>query len=192
MRQSLILSLGCLLIFNSCKQKEKSNKEKNFPVLSFLKSQVAHVDTSLYSIRRVVYVDSVHSDTTYISRENFKDAAHDFLLLPDISDPKYADRYNEDKQFDETLNRFLIVYTPVNPDKEIIQREEILIKSEPPTDKVTNFIINTIVNTKDSLIEKKMLWKVDESFQVTTTSQKPGQAEVTTTYKVVWNESDSE
>ena len=33
-----------------------------------------------------------------------------------------------------------------------------------------------------------MLWKVDESFQVTTTKQLAGQPETTSTIKVIWNE----
>src|ERR1043166_9497879 len=102
MRQSLIVYLACLVIFVGCKQKEKTEKEKFYPILSIIKSQVAHIDTSLYSIRRIEYIDSSHSDTTYIKREDFKAAAHDFLSVPDIADPKYADRYTEDKQFDET------------------------------------------------------------------------------------------
>lgn len=191
MKQSLAICLVSLLVITGCKEKEKTQKESNFPVLSFLNSQVAQIDTSLYSIIRVDYIDSTRSDTSYIRREDFKAAARDFLSVPDLASSQYAGRYTEDRQFDETLNRVLIVYTPVKPDKEEIQREEILIRPEPPdNDKVTNIIINSVVNTKDSLVEKKMLWRVDESFQVTTIRQKAGQPETVSTYKVVWNESE--
>lgn len=192
MKPSLIFIPAATLILSvsACGHSKQNNKEKFFPVLSFIQSQVAHVDTSLYSIRKIVYADSLKSDTIYIPREVFRKEAHDFLTIPDLAASQYADRYTEVKDFDETINRVLIVYTPVKPEKEEIQRQEVLIKPDPSGDRVTNIIINSIVNTRDSLIEKRMLWKVDESFQVTVIRQLAGQPETVSTYKVIWGENE--
>jgi hypothetical protein len=183
-----------LVLFFACKHKtkEKPESERFFPVLPFLKSQVADIDTSLYSIRKVVYVDSTRSDTTYYRREQFRELASEFLSLPDISTPAYEDRFTEEKQFDETINRAILRYKPINAEKEDIQLEELLIRPDPPDDKVTSIIINYVKNTKDSSVQKRMLWQVDRSFQVTTTRQLPGQAETELTYKVIWNDEDNE
>jgi hypothetical protein len=178
-----------LLYFNACKQKEK-NEERFFPVLSFIQSQVAAIDTSLYSIRKLVYIDSLRTDTIYIPREQFRLTAKDFLSIPDLSSSKYYDRYTEEKQFDETMNRVVLTYLPVSPEKEEIQRQEVLIKPDPAGDKITNIIINSIVNTKDSSVQKRLLWKVDESFQVINTKQLNGQPETTSTIEVVWGENE--
>lgn len=186
---NLIPVLASLLIIG-CKQKEKNNKEKFFPVLSFIQSQVADIDTSLHSIRKLVFVDSLRTDTIYIPREQFRQEAKDFLAIPDLSSSHYEDRYTEEKLFDESMNRVLITYTPLKPEKEEIQREEVLIKPDPSGDKITNIIINSVVNTKDSAVQKRLLWKVDESFQVTTIKQLAGQPETTSTFKVVWNENE--
>ena len=148
---------------------------------------MADIDTSLYSIRKLIYVDSLRTDTLYLHRENFREEAKEFLSVPDISASGYRDRYVEEKLFDETLNRVLLTYTPLNPEKEEIQRQEVLIKADPSGDKVTNIIINSMINTKDSSIQKKLLWKVDESFQMTITKQLAGQPETTSTVKVIWN-----
>lgn len=193
MRLLLPVIIISTLALSSCKQKKKKSPEESFfPVLSFLKSQAAHIDTSLYSIVKLVYTDSVTVDTIYVSREQFKDVASDFLSLPDISTSSYDDRYKEDKQFDETLNRVLITYTPVKPEKEEIQKEEILIKPDMANgDKIKNIIINWGITNKDSSVQKNMLWKADESFQVITTKQLKGQPETTTTVKVIWNEDAS-
>ena len=177
-----------LLPLNSCKQKEKSNKEKFFPVLSFIQSQVADIDTSLYSLRKLVDVDSLRTDTIYMHREQFREAAKDFLSIPDLSSSKYEDRYREDKQFDQTLNRVILTYIPLKPEKEEIQRQEVLIKPDPSGDKITNIIINRVINTKDSSVQKKLFWKVDESFQAITIKQLNGLPETTSTVKVVWGE----
>ena len=89
-------------------------------------------------------MDSLRTDTIYIHRENFREEAKDFLSVPDISASEYQDRYIEEKIFDETLNRVLLTYTPLNPEKEEIQRQEVLIKADPSGDKVTNIIINSV------------------------------------------------
>lgn len=190
MKLSYSLLLAGLFFLSSCKQDEKKEEEKFFPVLSFIKGQVAAMDTSLYSIRKLDFIDSTRTDTSFIHREQFRKIANDFLTIPDISSSKYEDRYKEEKLFDETLNRVMINYTPVYPEKEQVQRQEVLIKPDPSGDKVTNIFIETTVNTKDSAVQKKLLWKVDESFQVTTTRQLAGQSEKTTTYKVVWGENE--
>lgn len=179
-----VLAIGLL----ACGHKKKDTGETFFPALSFIQSQVAHVDTSLYFIRKIVSVDSLRSDTLYIRREAFRDEAKDFLSLPDLSASRYKDRYTENSQFDQSINRVLLTYTPADPEKEQIQREDVLIRRDPSGDKVTTIIIHSIVNTRDSLVEKRMLWQVDKSFQVTTMRQLPGQPEVVSTFKVIWNE----
>lgn len=185
-----LVAVLLLLSFIACKQKEKSAKEKFFPVLSFLQSQVREIDTSLYTIRKLVYIDSVKTDTLYLRREQFREAAKDFLSIPDLSSSAYDDRYTEEKRFDETMNRVVLTYSPLKPEKEEIQDQEVLIKPDPAGDKITNIIINSIVNTKDSSVQKRLLWTVDESFQVITTKQLNGQPETTSTIKVVWGENE--
>jgi hypothetical protein len=180
--------LALCLVLAACRSSEKEPSESFFPVLSFLKSQVAEIDTTLNSIRQYIYIDSTRIDTVFIHRDQFRDVAKDFLTIPDLASSAFKGRYKEDKQFDETLNRALFTYTPVKPEKELIQRQEVLIRPDPGGDKITTIIINSVINTKDSAVQKKMLWQVDRSFQVITIRQLAGQAETTTSTKVVWNE----
>lgn len=181
------LSLSVIACNNKSK-KPGAGKEGFFPVVGFILAQVKHVDTSVYSIMKITYIDSVRTDTTYIKREEFAAAAQDFLALPDIFKPEYATRYKEVDGFDGTLNRGFLLYTPVSPDKEIIQDQKVLIKPDPSGDKASTIIINTYENTKDSVVEKNLTWWVDKSFLVTKTVQLPGQPEVTTNFKVIWND----
>lgn len=183
---------GIMLITGlACKEKKKVADKRFFPVVSYLNSQVAQVDTSLNTIKKYIFIDSARTDTVYIPREQFRAAAQDFLTVPDLSTAEFAGRYDYSEQFDESLKRVLIVNTPVSPEKEIIQRQEVLIRpGDGSGDKVTNIVINTLTSSKDSTIEKKMLWRVDQSFTVTTIRQVAGQPEITSTYKVVWNEDE--
>jgi hypothetical protein len=182
---TLFFVLHSILFIFSCKPKEKKKEEGFFPVLSFIKSEVAHVDTSLFQITKLVSVDSTW-DTTYIKREEFRTYAGDFLNLPDLTDKAYADKYEESKFFDATLNRAVITYTPKDKSSEL-QREEVTIApGEGEADKVKNIIIDKLVVTKDSSITKRMLWNVGESFQVTSIIQQPGHEDVTQTIRLLW------
>ena len=184
----IILALLFITACNNEDKKPGSDKEGFFPVVGFILAQVQHVDTSVYPIMKITFIDSAHTDTTYIKREDFAAAAQDFLTLPDIFMPEYASRYKEVNGFDGTLNRGFLLYTPVNPDKEIIQDQKVLIKPDPSGDKPSTIIVNTYQNTKDSVVEKQLTWWVDRSFLVTKTTQLPGKPEVTTNFKVIWNE----
>jgi hypothetical protein len=187
-----------LLFFSSvaCKQKNnqtgQNQKESFFPVLSFIRSQIAHVDTSLYPIKKIVFTDSIHSDTIFVPREEFRGLAKDFLETPDLTDEKYKKRYTEEKLFDEQLNRVIISYKPHNPDKEEVQKQEVLIAPGPSGDKVNSIIIDRQISNRDSSLQKTMLWQVDKSFQITTTAQKPGQPETITIMKITWGEDEDE
>lgn len=194
MKKIILLSLLFVTGLSACKSgKEKSKKEDFFPVLSFIKSQVADIDTSLYMIRQVNIIDSVTADTSFIKREDVRGLAADFLEMPDLFEQKYKERYNETKLQDETLQRVIFSYKPIDPDKEDIQLQEVVVSPNAATgDKVHNIIVNRAVVNKDSTVEKRMLWQVDQSFQVTTITQKAGQPEVTRTIKVIWNEPEQQ
>ena len=154
-----------------------------------IENQVAHVDTSLYPIIKIVQNDTLPGDTTYIPREEFRAAAKDFLSISDLADKRVAKRYKEETMFDEMMNRVVITYTPENPGKEEIQKQELVVTPNDITgDKVSNIIINRVISNRDSFMKQNMLWQMDKSFQVATTLQKPGKPETTTTVKVTWNE----
>ncbi|MBI5857795.1 MAG: hypothetical protein HZB42_09090 [Sphingobacteriales bacterium] len=188
MKYPVLLSLFILCLF-SCKQKKKEPEKKYVSVLSLVKAQVAHIDTSLYAIVKIVSTDSLHQDTAYIRREDFAAEAREFLEIPDLSDKKIARRFKEETLYDNSINRVVITYTPENPDKEIIQKQELLVVPDPLLgDRVTNIIITSSVSNRDSSVQKNMLWQMDKSFQVVTTRRLPGQPETVTTTQVTWNE----
>ena len=180
--KKLLLSIPTLLIvLIACKSKEKKTDTSYFPVLTVIKGQVNHVDTSLYQIMKFTPIDSVRTDTEYIRREDFRALAKDFLEIPDITEPVYQGRFEESRILDKDLNRVLITYIPNDPSKELIQRQEVLVIPSEGIGTMDNVIVNYFSNTRDSSVEKKMLWKMNQYFQVTTIKQKPGMPETITT-----------
>src|SRR5688572_14338816 len=153
----------------ACKSKKKD--QKNYvSVVSLIRQQVAHVDTSLYPIIKIEYIDSSKIDTTFIPREKFAEVAKDFLEAPDLSDEKVAAQYIEEPAVhDQVLNRVILSYIPVDPDKQEFKRQELLATPVPGQDaKINNIIILREINNRDSFLQKKMLWQMDKSFQIVT------------------------
>jgi hypothetical protein len=189
----LLLAVLFVSVFTSCKETKKTPEKKYVSVLSLIKEQVAHVDTSLYAIVKVVSTDSLHNDTFYIRREDFAAETKEFLEIPDLSDKKVAKRFKEETLYDNSLNRVVITYTPENPEREIIQKQELLVIPDALTgDKVSNIIINSSIINRDSSVQKNMLWQMNKSFQITTTRRLPGQPETTTITRVTWKEGYSQ
>ncbi len=175
------------IIVLSCKSKKEDEENKSFfPVLSFIKSQVAEVDTSVYPIFKIVTVGAL-SDTVYIKREEFRQYANDFLTMPDISGKKWDDDYMETKLYDEDLKRVILNYMPKDVNKEIRRQEVMIEPGQQSEDKLRTIIIDRVVTYEDSTVKKNMLWQVDKHFQVVTVINKKNQPEKIEKLKVVWN-----
>jgi hypothetical protein len=190
MKRNLLLAGIILLLVASCKDKEEDANKKFISIHSYINSQIAGVDTSLYAIIKLDIIDSTRTDTTYVKREEFRTLAKDFLDLPDIAEKKYRKKYKEESRYDEGMDRAIITYLPGDPSKAVIQRQEMHVKPNLGGGDaiVKTLYIDYLLNSKDSIVQKRMLWQVDRSFQVTTMKQFPGQAETISTVKVIWNE----
>lgn len=86
MKKNLLLTGIILLLVASCKDKEEDSTKKFISIHSYINSQIAGVDTSLYAIIKLDIIDSTRTDTTYVKREEFRTLAKDFLDLPDITE----------------------------------------------------------------------------------------------------------
>ena len=167
----------------SCGEKKKSTKEGDgfFPVKSYIQSQISHVDTSVYTIIKIVTANG-KSDTTYIKREEFKTYAKDFLTTPDIS----PEDYKETNLFDELLERAIINYTTEDEDAEV-RRVEVIVQPNPEGDKVQSIFIDQLINNKKNALTKRMFWEVDKRFRITTITNSKNSEQVET-IDVVWND----
>jgi len=180
--------IGLTLLLVACQSKDQ---KKYISIPSLIETQIAHVDSSLYSITKYIYsgTDTIPSDTVYIRREEFREEAAEFLAILDLSLSKNAKRFKEESRYDELLKRVILTYLPLDANNEEWQKEEIMIKPEPATgDKVTAIIASKVRNNRNGLLQLEMLWLLDRSFQITRTSQLPGEPPVVTTAKVIWND----
>jgi hypothetical protein len=190
--KKIILPLAVLISLAACNSDKKKSEEKNTDsvtsALSFIKSQVAQIDTSLFVIKKIEIRDSLPADTTDVHRNEFRSLAKDFLDLPDISLDKYKDQYTESKNFTPEINMVSLMTLPKEPSSAEIQKQELLITPDSEGGKMKTIIVDREWVNKDSSIIKKMIWQVDKYFQVVIITQMAGQPETTKTLKVVWND----
>jgi hypothetical protein len=182
-----------LLAIVACQSKKKKDMmedAKFFPVLPFIQGEVADVDTSLYTITELNIIDSTRTDTVLRNRSEFRSLAREFLELPALNEEKYRTRYKQEVMYDTTMGRVIVVCLPVEATKEIIQRQELILKPnlEGKDSEIENIIVDYVQNSRDSSVQKKMLWNAHRSFIITTIKQLPGKDEIITTRKVTWNE----
>lgn len=181
------MMLPLLLILASCAAKKESGDEDKrfFPVSSFLKSQVAMVDTTLNSIMKVVTQNGT-SDTSYIQRQEFRSHARDFLALPDLSSSEFEDEYTETELFDQELKSVVLNYTPKEEGNEIQRQEVIIEPNEQTGDKVKTIYVDQVLNEGDSTVQKRLTWGVDHYFQVVTITKKDGSPEQVKIVRLSW------
>lgn len=187
----IALLLTSVIIFYSCKTKEKEEEKRYVSITSLLKKEIEHVDTSLYSIIKIVSTDTAHIDTTYIPREKFAEEAKEFLEIPDFSDPKIAKRFKEENRYDSLMDRIILTYSPVDKTGEEVNKVELLVSTDIMSDgnnKITNIIIEKGKTDRNGAYSTQMLWNLGKNFLITHSTQKPAEAEKTTVTKVIWND----
>lgn len=186
-----ILISSVVLLF-SCKneQKEEGRDRGFFPVLTYLNSQVAHVDTSVYRIVKITTVGN-QSDTTYIRREDFRKEAADFLSIPDITQKKLKKDYKETELYDESLQSVVLSYMPTEDDAEIRRQEVMIRPQQAENDQVTSIFIDRVMEQGTATVRKNMLWQVDRRFQIVTITQNSDGSEKIEKRQVIWNDHPS-
>ncbi|HVK97703.1 MAG TPA: hypothetical protein VM368_07795 [Flavisolibacter sp.] len=186
MNKGLLAILLVLYVFG-CKEKKKQNAADFFPVTTYLKGQIAQMDSSVASIIMINRRDSV-VDTTYINKEEFKRYASEFLQLPDISSDELKDDYEVANLYDDLLNAFVFTYTTKEPDNEIKKQDVIVEPSEAEKSIIKAIAIDKWVTKGDSTVHKNMLWEANRRFLIVTKVEKPNQPEKVSVVEVKWND----
>ncbi len=192
MKLNIIIWLVISASIVCCKSKKQEGGGEGFvSIISIINSQIAHVDTSLYSIIKLVTIDSLKTDTIYVKREEFAEVSKDFLALPDLSNPKIAKEYKKETRYDTLTKKATISYYPMDGKNEIKKIELMASVMEVEKDgnnKVTNLLVEKGKTDRNGSLIQKMYWNTDRNFSIITFSQQPGQSEKVETVKVIWNE----
>lgn len=181
-----------LLLVSGCKNDDSAEQETKddtefFPVRSFLQGQVAHIDTSVYSIVQVRKSGSA-VDTTYLKREEFRKAAADFLNIPDISSKKLRKKYEVTRLFDETIEKVILSYATRAEDMEILREDVILLPTLGTDHVVESIYIELVDENSRGTVQKKMFWEANRRFRITSIIQNEKEPEKIESVQVSWSD----
>jgi len=185
MKNYLTIAALIAILFTACKGKKEVKQESPISVLSIIKGQINHLDSSLYGITKFE-TDGNTTDTTYLKREEIRKFAAPFLSLPEIADKNYYENYTEERLIDaqqETLN---ITSTAKNENTEIQKQIIVITLSDVSNGKVQSIFIDRYIPSKDSTIEQKLFWEMDKYFSIGSIIEKENKPEKTRFTKVVW------
>jgi hypothetical protein len=191
-----IIFLFCVLAIFSCKNKQqekpppatvvttKPDTVTFFPVTDFIRNQVIAVDSMPYAIQQLREING-RIDSAFVQKDFFKQMALNFIQ-PDFNSAELKKYYKENTFFDATINKVTFTYSTANPEMEI--RQVIVYVDKENGDKVTSIYMEKQLSGGDSLVQKKMIWKMNKSFSILSIKQKSGQPEERVNMKLSWNE----
>lgn len=169
----------------SCKGKKNKPEDSAISVISIIKGQLHHLDTSFYQIMKFTSSNGVN-DSAYLKREDVKEYAKGFLEIPDIAEKKLLNQYTEERIIDESQNTLSITYTAKDENMEI-QKEIIIVNIDDlASGKVQSIYIDRFLPEKDSSVQQHLFWQMDKFFQIGESIQKENSPELTRTSKIVW------
>jgi hypothetical protein len=185
MKNYLIVLTLIAILFSACKEKKEAKQEPPISVLSIIKGQLNHLDTSLYGVTKYE-TTGIITDTTYLKRDEIREFAAPFLSLPEIADKNYYKNYTEERLIDaqqETLN---ITTTAKNENAEIQKQIIVIAMADISSGKVQSIFIDRYLPSKDSTIEQKLFWEIDNYFSIGSIIEKENQPDKTRFTKVAW------
>ena len=185
MKNYLIIPALIIILFAGCKEKKQAKQEPPISVLSIIKGQLNHLDSSFYEIIKYETTDNT-TDSSYLKRDEIRKFAAPFLSLPEIADKNYYENYTEERLLDaqqETLN---ITTTAKNENAEIQKQIIVIALSDVSNGKVQSVFIDRYIASKDSTVDQKLFWELDKYFSIGSIIEKENQPEKTHFTKVAW------
>jgi paraquat-inducible protein B len=185
MKNYLIVPVLIVILFVACKEKKEVKQESPISVLSIIKGQLNHLDSSLFEIIKYETTNST-TDTTYLKREDIRKFAAPFLSLPEIADKSYYENYTEERLIDAEQESLNITTTAKNENAEIQKQIIVITLSDISSGKVQSIFIDRYIPSKDSTIEQKLFWELDKYFSIGSIIEKANQPEKIHFTKVAW------
>lgn len=202
MKNHLFSLIVLILILNSCKNKEESPStgpestakadspevKSYLPVLDFVKAEIRNVDSFFAGIRKITIRDGKTVDSTYISSEEFHKLAAEFETN-ELSKEFLEQHYEETSFMDHSTQAVTFTYS-TEEHQLPIKRIDLLTTEVNGIDKMKSLFVEKVINSGDTAIVKRLLWKAGKNFLLVTQSSIGQKQPVVSQVKVVWDNSE--
>jgi hypothetical protein len=165
------------------KQDSAAASAKYFPVMNFIKGQIAYVDSLPVGIKK--YIVGTKKGYVYIKPKEFHQLAAEFIPA-EISDDLFTKEYQETSFLDQSSNSATFFYTTKNASLPV-KRVDILTMKGDVYDQVKSIYLQKNYRSGDTAFTKKLYWKPQRSFQIITEVSAGSKKPVTEIVNVVWD-----
>jgi hypothetical protein len=180
---STVFILSILFIY-SCSNKPAKEKANFIDVASYLKGQLAYLDTVPFAILKTSLKDTVYTDSVFITKEQLRSVV-DAYLLPQLEKEAFENSFEESSFMDAGINTITLTYNAL--DKSLpLQRVDVYVN--PETQQIKRLYLVRQQQIKDTSVSQQLLWNHNSSCTVITTLQTGREQEKITTEKITWNE----
>lgn len=185
----LLICLVCVVIVIGCKTKKKRpevSASDFIPVTTYLKGELARLDTSLASFYKIER-EGNKVDTTPIKNLDVRVYAKDFLELPDITTDKLMNDYDINHLYDELQEAFVFMFTTTEDHP--VKREDVTVDPQPNEqgkNNIRSVFIELWQKKGDTTFRKNMFWQAGKRFEITTSAY-VGETEKNKKLQVFWN-----
>jgi hypothetical protein len=195
----LLPALSAVLLFCAChhspnqadadraKAVDTAARKNYFPVLNFLKSEIAYVDS--FPLKIMEYrIRNGKTDSNIINTKTFDRLASAFLI-DGLDSSRFEKRFDETSFLDQSNN--LLTFTYSTKDTSYgLRRVDVLAVPDRGVDKVKSIYLESSSGNADSLILNKMFWRTRKSFSIIHIYQPRQGVTGTSQTKVVWDNSE--
>lgn len=165
-------------------QDSSTPAQQYFPVMEFLKGEIAYVDSLPVGIMKYTHSGS-KTDSGYIKPDEFHELTAEFLTA-ELIDSSFEKHFEETSFLDKTSNNATFYYSSRNEDIPVRRVDVVMSKGEV-FDEVKSIYIEKNYRHGESSLMKKLFWKPKRNFQIITVKTDNTQKPENEFIKVVWD-----
>ncbi|MBA4167276.1 MAG: hypothetical protein H0X41_07020 [Chitinophagaceae bacterium] len=170
------------------KKDSTATPKSYFPVVSFIKGEIAYVDSLPVGIKK--YTGDNKKKYVYINPDEFHRLAAEFIPH-EISDSFFLKHYRETSFLDRSSNSATFYYVPENETLPV-RRVDVLTMKGDVYDQVKSIYLQKNYRSGDTAFIKKLYWRPHNSFQIITEATKDSGQPRTEIINVVWDNREEE
>lgn len=178
-----------LTSFTYCGCKSTKNEPKDYiDISSYLKGQLRYIDTIPFAFLKVVQRDSIYTDSQYITKEQVKDIANQFLV-EELEKKNFENNFQETSFADATIHTITITYEATNKNSPVTRVD---VYVNPEKEQISQLYLVRNLERGDSVVSQQLLWKHNKSFVLITSVTKKDGTEKTLTERVIWDDREDD
>jgi hypothetical protein len=158
--------------------------ESYLPVKALLKGEVRNVEFYASGILRKATIKG-RKDSAFIQLPQFQRIAEQFMLK-ELDSAFFRDHFEETSFMDQTTKMLNFIYT-AKDSASALQKVVVYVQPSETTNAMDRLYFETVYNQGDTLIEKRLTWKIRKYFYILTVKQPKSGNPVTTMEKLIWD-----